>query len=409
MIHRTTSGISVLIVLFISLVGAVFAWGKPNEGLVLTDTFEGGRAWRSSVGGYMVLSLSGSWREMGRQYGRLASAQMREFYGAIAADFEARGLTAEQRKEMRTTFDVYPEQMKELVRGMSETSGLNLEQHVFLEASYYTLPGLVIEQAKSAPSCSGIAVAAPRTADGKLYFARNWDMTQTAMLPYLKYLALVAFNPNDGSLAFANIRPLGQVNVETGINEKGILAEVNNAAASDPGQNPDGTFVVVELFKLLNEGRTFDEVVERLSADKLDSSYLVQVADSARAVSIEKPTFDTHIVEMKDGELYALNNVVQPIPTAWKGKIQEIPEGYRDDRKPALDRIFVSEEWNGHVTLESVQAMMDKTIDQGGPVVEGAFGTVIQVIAIPADLTVLFRSWGYSGWAEVHLADVFVR
>lgn len=37
-------------------------------------------------------------------------------------------------------------------------------------------------------ACSGIAVSAPRTADGKLYFARNWDMTPQAMQPYLGYI-----------------------------------------------------------------------------------------------------------------------------------------------------------------------------------------------------------------------------
>jgi len=398
-----------LAALFVLLLVAVSAWGGNEGGLILAGTFEGGRSWRSPVGGYAVLSLSGSWREMGRQYGGLASAQLKEFYGAIEADLEERGLTTEHREEMRSVFDSYPDQMKELLRGMSETSGLSLEEHVVLEASYYVLPDLVIGQMKKAPACSGIAVAAPRTADGKLYFARNWDMTQIAMRPYLKYLALVAFNPDDGSLAFANIRPLGQVYVETGINEKGILVEVNNAAASDSAENSDGTFVVVELFKLSNESRTFDEVVARLSADKLDSSYLIQVADATRAVSVEKPTFDTHIVDLKNGGLYALNNVAQPIPEAWKGRIQEIPAGYCDDRQPVLDKIFASDEWNGHATLESVKTMMSKTIDKGGPVVDGAFGTVIQVIAIPADFIVLFRSWGYSDWAEVRLADVFTR
>lgn len=137
---------------------------------------------------------------------------------------------------------------------------------------------LVIEESKKAPSCSGIAVAAPRTADGKLYFARNWDMTQIAMRPYLKYLALVTFNPDDGSLAFANIRPISQVYVETGINEKGILIEVNNGAGSDPTQNPDGTFVVVEFFNLLNECSAFDEVISRLTADELDGFFACEKA-----------------------------------------------------------------------------------------------------------------------------------
>lgn len=376
-------------------------------GLVPLGSFEGGQAWKSEVGGYPVLRLQGSWRAMGRQYGKLLSKELREFYDAIKADMTTRGFTAEMAAEARSVVDAYPEKMKDLLEGMSETSGLSKEEHSFLETSFFMLPSLVLANSQSAPSCSGIAVSTPRTADGKLYFARNWDMTQTAMRPYLKYMALVVFNPDDGSLGFANIRPLGQIYVETGINEKGVLLEVNNGSASDPGQNQDGTFVVAELFELVNECATVAEAVQRLTAVTLDSAYLIQVADAHRAVSVEKPTFDTHLVEQKNGALYALNNFVQPIPEAWKGKIKEIPSGYHDDRQPRLDAIFASEEWNGHVTLESVRNMMSRTLEKGGPVVDGTFGTVLQVIAVPEDLVVLFRGYGYSDWAEVRLSGLF--
>ena len=51
---------------------------------------------------------------------------------------------------------------------------------------------------------------------------------------------------------------------------------------------------------------------------------------------------------------------------------------------------------------------MDRTIEKGGPVVEGAlFGTVLQVIAIPEDMRLLFRSYGYSDWADIDLNKLF--
>jgi hypothetical protein len=44
------------------------------------------------------------------------------------------------------------------------------------------------------------------------------------------------------------------------------------------------------------------------------------------------------------------------------------------------------------VDLAMVKAMMDKTIQQGGPAVEGdLFGMVLQVIVIPEDMRLLFR------------------
>jgi len=55
-----------------------------------------------------------------------------------------------------------------------------------------------------------------------------------------------------------------------------------------------------------------------------------------------------------------------------------------------------------------VKAMMDKTIQQGGPAVEGdLFGTVLQVIVIPEDMRLLFRGYGYSDWADIDLLEIF--
>ena len=52
--------------------------------------------------------------------------------------------------------------------------------------------------------------------------------------------------------------------------------------------------------------------------------------------------------------------------------------------------------------------MMDMTVDKGGPVVDQpAFGTVLQVIAIPAERRILFRGYGYSDWADVDLVRLF--
>jgi len=57
-----------------------------------------------------------------------------------------------------------------------------------------------------------------------------------------------------------------------------------------------------------------------------------------------------------------------------------------------------------------IKSMMDRTIEKGGPVVEGAlFGTVLQVIAIPEDMRLLFRSYGYSDWADIDLNTLFQK
>ncbi|HPS15429.1 MAG TPA: C45 family autoproteolytic acyltransferase/hydrolase, partial [Spirochaetales bacterium] len=388
------------------------------SGLVPVATFGEGSSYRSETGGYTVLSLKGSWHEMGRQYGALAAAELQAFYAAIEEDLVARGLSEEHRDAIEATYQTYTPEMKQLMNGMAETSGLSLAEHKLLDASFYLLPDFVIEAAQARAACSGISVSSPRTADGKLYFARNWDMTQGAMRPYLRYMALVAFNPTqsenaaesdaDGatgpSLAFANVRPIGQVYVETGINERGVFVELNNGSASDPNTNPEARFSVASLFEFLRTSETFDQMVQNIVNTPMDASYIIQVASAERAVSVEKPTFDARVIEQHDGALYALNNFARPTYEPWKGKIVELPDNAYDDRQVCLDKMFASQEWQRGVNLAMVKAMMDKTIQQGGPAVEGdLFGTVLQVIVIPEDMKLLFRGYGYSDWAEVDL------
>jgi len=96
---------------------------------------------------------------MGRQYGALLSKELKEFYAAINADLQARGLGQEHIEGVQATFQTYMPEMKQLIEGMSETSGLSFEEHIMLDASFYILPDLVIEAAQAMASCSGIAVS----------------------------------------------------------------------------------------------------------------------------------------------------------------------------------------------------------------------------------------------------------
>jgi hypothetical protein len=358
-----------------------------------------------------VLSLRGSWKEMGRQYGSLLSKELRGFHDAIRADLAARGYDASFFEGIQAVYSGYTPEMKALIEGMSETSGLSLDEHIFLDASFYVLPAFIIQEliaAKNVPSCSGIAVSGERTADGTLYFARNWDMTAEAMKPYRKYMAVVAFNPTEEGLSFANIRPIGQIYVETGMNEHGVFVELNNGSASDDAENPGARFSVASLFDFLRTSRSLDEMIGLITTTPMDASYIIQAADAERAVSVEKPTFDARVLEQKEGVLYALNNFARPTHEAWKGRIIELPDNAHDDRQLCLDALLATPEWERNVTLDTVKAMMDRTVDEGGPVVElPTFGTVLQVIAVPAQQRILFRGYGYSDWADVDLARLF--
>ena len=55
-----------------------------------------------------------------------------------------------------------------------------------------------------------------------------------------------------------------------------------------------------------------------------------------------------------------------------------------------------------------VKDMMNKKIEDGGAALYmPPFGTVIQVITVPEDMVVYFRSYGYSNWGKVDLSKLF--
>ncbi len=65
---------------------------KNESPLIGAKKFEGGTAYKTSVDAYWVLSLRGTWREMGRQYGGLVKDELQGFYKDISEDVTSRGM-----------------------------------------------------------------------------------------------------------------------------------------------------------------------------------------------------------------------------------------------------------------------------------------------------------------------------
>ena len=91
------------------------------------DTFEKGS--KTKNGKLSVIELSGTWREMGRQYGALMADELRDIYERGVGRLTG---AAENAEELALTaakfFANYPYKFKSLMRGMSETSGLTLDE-----------------------------------------------------------------------------------------------------------------------------------------------------------------------------------------------------------------------------------------------------------------------------------------
>jgi predicted choloylglycine hydrolase len=372
--------------------------------LTEVSTFEGGTAYRTEDDIYWVLSLSGSWKEMGRQYGGLVADDLNEFYTAITQDMASRGMDSDELLEVAEAWTAsLNNNMRELMQGMSETSGLTYNQIQQLNASMVTLPVLVFSQ-EPPSSCSAIAVWGDYTADGKLIIGRNWDMDRESMQKYMKYLAVVLYNPDSGN-SFADVHPLGNIYVETGFNEKGLFIELNNGMESDPNYYADRKNSVAVLAEALNQCSTIDEAVDYIGSIPADASYIIQVADSEKCVSIERPTFGYRVRTAEpDGLLVAYNSFIPPYPVDWQGRVPDPPTFETDPRYENLMSTANSDAYYGKFNVVVMKQLMSLDAAHGGAVHNG---TVLQVIAVPADLMLWIRGYNYSDWQQIDLSLLF--
>ena len=132
-------GIYPLLIVIICVVLLVALIGYPCADPAEVSTFEGGAAYRTADDIYWVLTLSGSWKEMGRQYGGLVADDLQEFHAAITQDIARRGMDSDDLLEVAEALTVsLNSNMRELMQGMSETSGLTYDQIQQLNAGMFS-------------------------------------------------------------------------------------------------------------------------------------------------------------------------------------------------------------------------------------------------------------------------------
>ena len=116
--------------------------------------------------GITVVSLYGTWREMGRQYGMLMKDRLTEVYGFVETIIEynvgnaakADSIIAKQTKQT-------PYRISQFFEGAAETSGLTVEQLQAVNA---------VERIGGLPKCSAAFCWGAYTS-GPMVIGRNYD------------------------------------------------------------------------------------------------------------------------------------------------------------------------------------------------------------------------------------------
>lgn len=365
----------------------------PNEP---AETWQGGSLYQPvSIN---VLELQGTYMEMGRQYGHLMSHVLQDLYQeAVVEHFMGeKGLSRE--KMLQTAqglYEFYPRRFKDLIQGMSQTSGLDLEEQMMLNALelYGTMSG-----------CSAIFAWDDFTAGSPLIAGRNYDWFES-YTDFARSLTLTVLNPDSGT-STAIVTFAGVMYATTGMNSKGLFIELNNGLPSGGNlTHLNRVHAVVNLLAFLVDYETMDQVDAAMHSTRSNFAFIINIADQDRAFAYEWPPFG---LKRRSGEEHGLlvstNHFAHP---SWGLMLQE-DTGFKSEKR--RDNLLnLGRENRGEININKMKDILDTTMQQDGATwpPDGDIRTVYQVIAQPETLKLWIKVPGHQDWTGVDLNHYF--
>jgi hypothetical protein len=378
---------------------SLFRPAPAGGDLVPVASFEGGQ--RYLAGDYPVIVLSGSYRQMGRQYGGLMKDELAGEYAFILSSLRKRGYSQEEVRSMgREAAFLYPQRLQEVFTGMAETSGLAPDDILVVYNGALLYLGLPTVQ----PSCSYLAAWGNYTTDGSVVVSRNWDLADV-MLPFDDWNVLALYRPSDGSNGVATFGPAG-MRPETLMNSKGLFISDDNAGFLElaPDTRPD---LVSEFFRFMLDYSDLKGLDAGLRGARTNAAWIVDAAGPEGAYVYEVMTNDTR-QRTGDGVVAAANHFADPgwnlsAPAEhslirYNNLLRQAGEakGSIDAQKMMQIRNVRWEDSGatfGHSVLESDHPDM-------------LFSTLHQVVFVPKTRTLWIRTPD-GDWQKVELAPLF--
>ena len=359
-----------------------------------------------------VLQLQGSWFEMGQQYGTFARDGMQQVWDATVQpyiDKEWITLSDAQALFGRRTFDASSLRMKELCRGIADSTGWSTDKVSLLNQSVM----MSIYQAKlhSFAGCSSIYAWGDATPHGGMITARNLDWSDS-FLPFPLYLTV--WNPTDGSNALANLMWPGMLFVASAVNNKGMYADLHD------GTSMGGNIVYIErasfvnaVFDMMAECDHAEAVSTRMNSQRNDVSWIWGVADSTpNAFSFECPNWDNRRRNPDGDTLTVVNTYMNDDWGIHRRETVSNSLKRYDNLNARLAESHGKIDANMAMKIFDIPMFNDDGTfkDNGGatkPVLFDADITIHQIVTDLSELKVWLKIPQKTDWREVDLKELF--
>jgi hypothetical protein len=371
-------------------------------------------------GGLKMAVLEGNYREMGRQYGALLKDDILAFYRQMIEGFVLKsGLFSEddlRRLVVDPAIRTQAKRQSELLKGLSEKTGLSFEKHVLLNSNVQAIMYLRKIGSGNATACTSMAAWGDYTVNGRTYTARNLDFPAIYREVAKTAGLVLVMKPNDGSNSVAGVCNAGMINFFDAMNDKGLYVEGNNAADSEGLViYSDRSAIFDEGTNILFDADTIEAVEGRLRTIRASYPLIFLCAGPATAHYFENGTTDVKKrVAREDGLISAANQFLEPSwhilplknPGAW----------YSEARQSRLEALAKANK--GRIQEETLMKILDErlfnedgSLGKGVSVIEKLPKddevTVHQVITCPAARKMWVRIPTHTGWIFFDLKKVF--
>jgi|GEM_PF-906348 len=368
--------------------------------------------------------LKGSWKEMGRQYGFLLSANIRRVYNLTAPykDTYNKACGKKNSEIIEDLYQSYPEKLKEFFQGMSETSGLTLEQ---LKAANSLEIVLMFGSRIYKGRCSGLGVGGEYSKGGRVVYGRNYDYN-SEFLALNDDIVVTIFHPDDGSVPAAICTWAGCIYASSGINQSGIFIEENDCSGHDrqaAGVYKTGDHFNVKnwvkddalLLSLLTSAKSMDEVDLWMKNNFPVYPHNIGIADQHEVRcyqwNIRERVPPSPYVRQAEG-LMAQTNHYFVIPQGWDlapysegdGTGSTVPGG----SIPRLNNLLqLANQNKGAIDLAGMCGIMDVDFEHGGATVNAS---LYQIVCEPESFTFKLKTRKKRDrWVEIPVATLLQR
>ena len=341
---------------------------------------------QTNVDGINVVSLQGSWHDMGQQYGRLVKEHLKSVLDyadeRLGGDGERMASALEIAERMYVQGKEY---VREFMRGAAETSGIGLERLKLCNA---------VEYVEGCFLCSAMAAWDGYTG-GPMVFGRNYDAVSYREID--RDVLVTVYHPDDG-LAMATVGYAGEIYCVNGMNEKGIFVELNNGMPSAGWDiHWDMCPATSELFDMLLHAQSLDYADRFFHETRSSASFIIGVADGSEARFYEwchdGMKCDTGA---QKGLIVRTNHYTCPL---WPYATPSDKDSWNSVTRLS-NMTAQAERHKGQIDVPMMKSIMSATIANGGPCHDL---TRYRIVAVPGELTLHIFLPYLDRWVELHL------